>query len=465
MKRFSLKWKLTLIIFTVAAVVIALLITLFTIYDANTYRRLKQQRISTIADIVANNSTPALTFRDRDDALSVLRSLRSDGSIRAAYLFVEGAGVLAQYLRDGETLSVPLLNPTADEGRFEPDSYILVRPVVFEGKRLGALYIDSDLQNLQARSRERLQLGSIAAVSTLLLALLLSFGLQSSFTRPINELQSLLEEITKTSDYSKRAPNTFKDEFAELADGLNHMLQEIEAQAKQINIQLALVEHSNKELDQFVYVASHDLKAPLRAVDNLAQLITKAVKDVLPPDKQEYLTLLHGRIKRMERLLDDLLAYSRVGRIETKAESVDTRALLKDVIELMKPPERFTITIPDTMPVLRTVKTPLEQVLRNLLGNAIKHHNRPNGKIDVTCRDLPTCIEFTITDDGPGIAPQYHEKIFQMFQTLKPRDEVEGSGMGLAMVKKIVEDQKGHITLRSSDGAGASFTFTWPKKE
>ncbi|HMQ55446.1 MAG TPA: ATP-binding protein, partial [Anaerolineae bacterium] len=124
----------------------------------------------------------------------------------------------------------------------------------------------------------------------------------------------------------------------------------------------------------------------------------------------------------------------------------------------------FMITIPHELPQLLTYRTPLELVFRNLLQNAIKHHHRPHGQIQVTARDLGAYIEFTVQDDGPGIDPAYHERVFQLFQTLRPRDEVEGSGIGLAIVKKTVETQGGTISLSSTAGQGAMFRFTWPKK-
>ncbi len=227
----------------------------------------------------------------------------------------------------------------------------------------------------------------------------------------------------------------------------------------------AELEHSNRELDQFAYIASHDLKTPLRGINNLAQWISEDAKEVLPEASTEHLVKLRGRVQRMERLLDDLLAYSRVGRSEGKAESIETRALVEGVVVyLLTLPEGFTIHIAETLPTLMSPRAPLELVFRNLIGNAIKHHLQPQqGTVEISAQEMGDFIEFCVRDNGPGIAAQHHERIFGMFQVLRPRDIVEGSGMGLAIVKKAVEHRKGKIRIESVEDKGTAFYFTWPK--
>jgi PAS domain S-box-containing protein len=222
------------------------------------------------------------------------------------------------------------------------------------------------------------------------------------------------------------------------------------------------LEKSNRELDQFAYSASHDLKAPLRAVHNLAQWLEEDAGSLLPKSSQEHLSLLRQRVARMEGLLTDLLAYSRVGRVQHEPQLVQLEQLVRDVIEFLAPPPGFHFQVAE-LPALWIQRPPMEQVFRNLIGNAIKHHDRSDGTIAIASEDRGDCIELFVRDDGPGIAAEYHEQVFQMFQTLKPRDEVEGSGMGLALVKKIVENQGGRIKLDSAPGHGVSLRFTWPK--
>jgi signal transduction histidine kinase len=162
-------------------------------------------------------------------------------------------------------------------------------------------------------------------------------------------------------------------------------------------------------------------------------------------------------------MIDGILEYSRIGRMKVEPEQIDVGRLLADVIDLLDPPATFEVIVEPGMPVVTGHKLGLQQVFMNLLGNAIKHHDKPSGKIAVTCRDTDSFYEFAIADDGPGIEPKYFDKVFVIFQTLLPRDKVEGTGVGLALVKKIVEAEGGAVTVESTVGVGTTFRFTWPK--
>jgi signal transduction histidine kinase/PAS domain-containing protein len=227
----------------------------------------------------------------------------------------------------------------------------------------------------------------------------------------------------------------------------------------------AELERNNQELDQFAYVASHDLKAPLRAISHLVTWISEESASVLSPTAQDYLERVRNRVQRMARMLDDILDYSRVGRQHHSVELVETAALIHDVVEMCAPPPEFLVTVEGSLPAFRTERAPLETVFRNLIGNALKHHDRlPAGHVWISAQDQDTFLKFSVADDGPGIDEQFHERIFGMFQTLKPRDRVEGSGMGLAIVKKTVESRGGAVWVASRPLRGATFYFTWPKK-
>jgi len=245
-------------------------------------------------------------------------------------------------------------------------------------------------------------------------------------------------------------------------------LEELNASLEErVRERTAELERSNRELDQFAYVASHDLRAPLRAIALLAEWITEDAAPLLPPASLAHLAKLNGRVRRLDKLLSDLLDYSRAGRVSANPEQVDTRQLVQSTVDLLNPPPGFTVVVGDSLPTLFTERVPLETVFRNLIQNAFKHHDHPErGCVTITAVEIATghdpIVEFAVADDGPGIAPEYHERAFKLFQTLQPRDQVEGSGMGLSVVKKTVESRGGTVRLVSQRGAGATFYFTWP---
>jgi len=225
----------------------------------------------------------------------------------------------------------------------------------------------------------------------------------------------------------------------------------------------ALLEERNRELDQFTSIVSHDLKAPLRAVTNLSEWIEEDLKGHLSQEGQHQMNLLRSRIHRMENLINGLLEYSRIGRAEILPETVDVQGLLAEIIDSLAPPAAFTIEVQARVPTLYTKRLLLRQVLVNLISNAIKHHDRPDGHVWISVQEQEQMCTFSVADDGRGIPLQYHQKIFGMFQTLEARDTIENTGVGLAIVKKIVESEGETIELESQLGAGARFSFTWPR--
>lgn len=219
----------------------------------------------------------------------------------------------------------------------------------------------------------------------------------------------------------------------------------------------------NQELDNFVYVASHDLKSPLRGVVQLATWIEEDLAGNIGEETREHLHMMRGRVTRMEKLLDDLLLYFRADRLGGAIESVDFSELVRDVFDLCCTDRSFDLELQGSFPYSATQKVALELVFRNLINNAIKHHDKRSGHIVVRSLPAEQNFIFEVADDGRGIAPEHRERVFGMFQTLRPRDEVEGSGMGLAVIKKTIESLGGAISLGDNQPRGAVFRFSWPK--
>ena len=248
----------------------------------------------------------------------------------------------------------------------------------------------------------------------------------------------------------------------------------VRQQVTEINSELATTHRSlvreRGRLDEFAHAISHDLKAPLRSVANYARWVEEDVGPALTGEARGHMTLLRAQVERMRRMIDGVLDYARSGHTGAPAETVDTAALVADVLALLAPPSSCTIEVAPDMPTLRAERAPMQQIFLNLIGNAIKHARRDDAHVRVGASDLGDVYDFFVQDNGPGIAPRSQEKIWMLFHTLAPRaltdapgSEIEGTGVGLAIVRQLAERQGGRAWVESEEGKGATFHFLWPK--
>lgn len=237
---------------------------------------------------------------------------------------------------------------------------------------------------------------------------------------------------------------------------------ELEARVQQRTAQL---EATNKELESFAYVVSHDLKAPLRNITQLIKWLVDDYSGAFDEQGLEYVRLLLNRVKRMDNLINGVLEYSRIGRIVHSDEPLDLNLLLLEVLDTLAPSPEITITLAENFPVIVGDKIRILQVFQNLIGNAMKFMDKSRGEIAIDYRDDGTCWQFSVRDNGPGIEARYYEQIFQIFQTLYAHDDIEGTGIGLAIVKKIIMFYHGKIWVESEIGKGSTFYFTLPKPD
>ncbi len=223
------------------------------------------------------------------------------------------------------------------------------------------------------------------------------------------------------------------------------------------------LKRANTELSDFAYIVSHDLKAPLRAISSLAGWLAEDYADKLDEAGREQIQLLLKRTKRMHNLIEGILTYSRLGRLKPTLVRLDCQEVVRQVIEALSPPPGIAVAIEGQLPALVYDRTHLEQIFQNLISNGIKYMGRPQGRVAVACVDRQSHWEFSVSDTGEGIPPEHFERIFKIFQTLRPRDEVESTGIGLTIVKKVVEQYGGRIWVESQVGQGSTFYFTVPK--
>ena len=224
------------------------------------------------------------------------------------------------------------------------------------------------------------------------------------------------------------------------------------------------LEQQVNALDEFASIVSHDLKAPLRGISHLSHWIAEDIGPHASSEVQKNLKLLQQRIDRMGKLINGLLEVARVGRRELPDEAVNLDELLKEIIDLLSPPCGFTISSSFHTRQILCKRLLLSQVLFNLIVNAIKHHNKTAGTVEVIATEVDKYYEVSVSDDGPGIASKYQESIFKLFQTLDDRNDTHNTGIGLALVKKIIEAEGGQLWLDADYVTGSRFCFTWPKK-
>lgn len=262
------------------------------------------------------------------------------------------------------------------------------------------------------------------------------------------------------------ASRRLQRELNEVLQRDNHELEREQLELARANGQFARTSEelkiSNQSLDEFVYAASHDLKSPLRAIDSLSQFIIEDTGDGLSEQSNTDLQELRRRVQKMEGLLDGLLEYSRSRKATFPMEEIKLSSLVQECIDVLDVPDRFSVENSVVDINLIAPSPPLEQVIRNLIDNGVKHHDKPAGKLSVSARQDAEYVEVTVSDDGPGIPPQYQGRIFEMFTKYKKSDTMDSNGIGLSIVKRIVEVHGGTILVESILGEGTTFRFTWP---
>ena len=323
-----------------------------------------------------------------------------------------------------------------------------IRDAEYVNRDYGRRVLDASEQQTKVIS---FALTGLSIISGFVVAYLLA----RHISHRISKMVKMADSIAR-GNYQAHVADKENDELSKLSYSLNNM-------ADTLAENISMLQRKNEELDQFAHIVSHDLKAPLRGIDNLIGWIEEDYGSNIPDGVKEFLVLIKGRIGRLESLIQGILTYSRVGKESAVKEKVQVRELVLEIMENLPINKTMNIEVSDKLPLLYSNKILLMQVFTNLISNAVKYHNKEDGEIKIYSKEHKDHFEFFVEDNGPGIAASYHDKIFIIFQTLQERDSFESNGVGLAIVKKIIVDRKERVQLTSTPGEGSIFSFTWSK--
>jgi signal transduction histidine kinase len=490
-----IKSKLRRVILLTSSLALLIAYTAFMLVDIYASRTFMVRDLDVVAKIVAINTTAALSFENQADATETLDVLSAEPQISGAWLYNDRGQLFASYSK-GPIQGPASLGKRAAGHRFTLQGLILVRPVMLNQRQIGTLCIEASLSEFYARLGLYAGIVLLAFLGAFLAAYATSIKFRAMIADPILGLASIANLISKEANYSFRALQESQDEIGLFTEAFNQMLSVIEEREKalqkgtlelkeQIAARIQAEEQlkalneeleqrvvsrtqellrSNQELEQFAYVASHDLQEPLRMVASYMQLLESRYQGHLDADADKFISFAVDGAKRMQALLQGLLAYSRVGSQGKTFQAASCEDLLQSVtadLHLVIKETGAEITHAP-LPTVYADPVQLAQLFQNLLANALKFRADKPPRIHLGAELCHGIWTFSVKDNGIGINPQFFERIFIIFQRLHSRAEYPGTGIGLALCRKIVERHGGNIWVESEPGHGSTFFFTIP---
>jgi signal transduction histidine kinase len=485
----SIRSKLIALLVTVVFLVLLLSTMAFVVHDIRMFRASLQTHLETLAAVLADNSSASLELDNPEAAQKVLSALQREPSVVYAET-IDGHGqTFARYPQ--EAAALPLPPEPGDSEPFVADGFLHVfKPIkllaLLPGDpESGKLYLRASLEQLNRQLRRDLMIAAVVLAVCLTVAVLLAFFAQRLISRPIQRLVVAAKEISTSGNYAVRVVKQTDDEIGVLIDEFNAMLtqlqsrdqqlaehrehleEQVERRTQQLSATATDLARSNTELEQFAYVASHDLQEPLRMVSSYLQLLQRKYQGQLDASADKYIAYAVDGAARMQRMINDLLAYSRVMTRGKAPVATDCERAWSDALANLERriQENAAVVTHDPLPTVQADASQLIQVFQNLIGNAIKYHGAETPRIHGSAQRQPGHWLFSVRDNGIGIEPQYFERVFVIFQRLHGKEEYSGTGIGLAVCKKIVERHGGTIWVESQYGAGSTFYFTIPDRQ
>jgi signal transduction histidine kinase len=478
----SLSSRLTWMNLLVSGTALLLASAALVVYDIVTFRNTMVQNLTVQARIVGSNAVSALLFNDTLSAGGTLKALAGAPSIIEAGIYDRDGGLFAAYRRaSGHDDTVPARMSDTEQTRVDwlgSSGIMVVRAISFQDIHAGTVYIRSDLHDLYSRLNRYAAIISLVVVASLLAALAVSRVAQRSISEPMARLAALAQRVSQEKDYSIRATGPVgANELGVLTGAINEMLGQIERQNASLQESRNQLEHRvnertaelttvNQELEAFSYSVSHDLRAPVRHISGFVGLLSAHGGSTFDEEGRHYLATIGAAAVRMTRLIDDLLAFSRLGRMAIAKKAVSLDRLVEEArAEVLLYPSRRAIDWAiHPLPTVRGDPTMLRSVMVNLLSNAVKYTGtRPRASIEVgVATGSDNEVVVFVRDNGVGFDMKYQAKLFGVFQRLHRPDEFEGTGIGLANVRRIIQRHGGRVWADATKDHGATFYFSLP---
>jgi signal transduction histidine kinase len=476
-KDMPIQRKLMRIIILIIGLVLLVTSVTFFVYEFYSFRKTTMEKLSTIGKIISANSTAALAFDDRQAAKEILAALKTEPHIVRAALYDRNGDLFVKYPTGPGTDPFPA-KPAGEGYRFLHSHLEGFQLVLEDARKLGTLYLESDLGDMYQRFLIYGILTAMVAILSFLLAYLLSKILQRGISQPILALAGTARLISDQKDYSVRAVKTGNDELGRLTDAFNNMLAQIQGQTQALNgfnqkleqkvrDRTAQLESVNKELEAFSYSISHDLRAPLRGIIGFATILEEDYGSKLDDEARRVTAVIKNNTLKMGHLIDDLLTFARMGRKEMERLPIPTTTMVNEIIQEVAPEDKngHIRWIIGGIPDIKGDIPAMRQVWVNLVSNAVKYSankEEPHIEIGSFSRERETI--FFVKDNGVGFDEKYKDKLFKVFQRLHSADEFEGTGVGLAIVEKIISKHGGRVWVEAALNEGACFYFSLPEE-
>lgn len=464
----SIKKKLVFMQVFTSVIILVLSSVAFVITDIKSYKEQKVERFNDIALVIGSNIISSIQLLDYDAAKEKLQELNVKPDILNAVILDKNGAVFASYtMRGADSVRFSLADIDNKKAEFVGNYLFVYHNLIKDNEIIGKVCLQVEANKVKDVINEKLQVAALLLVVGIAFAFLIAMFVQRSISVPLSDLANVIKKVKESGDYKSRSLVKGKDEINALSQVFNDMLEKIEKRELSLKERTAELEISIKELESFSFSVSHDLRAPIPAINGFAKIVEKKYSPQFDTEGQELLNTIVKESIRMGQLIDDLIAFARLGKKEIQKTKVDMTALAKEAVEeLLKLSEKkykAKITVTDLLPS-DCDRVLMRQVFVNLISNSLKYsYPKPDPSIEIGSFSEENSIVYFVKDNGVGFDMKFYDQLYGVFQRLHDPEQFEGTGIGLSIVKKIVVRHGGRVWAEGKVNEGATFYFSLPK--